>query len=74
MVNLALNKVQPAAILHIPVHFGSYAREEAAKPFLKFMGERISTADRQWQEGQALELHALANQTTPTAQTQMQHR
>lgn len=38
MVNLALNKVQPAAVLHIPVHFGSYARQEAAKPFLKFMG------------------------------------
>ena len=72
MVNLALNKVQPAAILHIPVHFASYAREEAAKPFLKLMGERISTADHQWQEGQDLELHAPANQTAPTAQIQMQ--
>lgn len=69
MVNLALNKVQPAAILHIPVHFGNYAREEAAKPFLKFMGERISTAQHQWQEGQ-LQLI----ETTPPAQTQMQSR
>jgi len=54
------------------VHFGSYAKEEAAKPFLKFMGERFSTADHQWQEGQDLELHTPAHQTTLTAQTQMQ--
>lgn len=45
VVNLSLNKVEPAAVLHIPVHFGSYARQEAAKPFQKFMGERICTAD-----------------------------
>lgn len=52
MVNLALNKVQPAAVLHIPVHFGSYARQETAKPFLKFMGERICAADHRCQEEQ----------------------
>lgn len=42
-VNLALNKVQPAAILQIPAHFESCVREEAAKPSLKFTGERVTT-------------------------------
>lgn len=67
MLNIALNKVQPAAILHIPVHFGSYAGEEAAEPFLKLTGERISATDHQWREEQDLELHTPDNQTAPTA-------
>lgn len=74
MVNPALNKVQPAAVLHIPVHFGSYARQEAAKPFQKFMGERICTADHRCQEEQDLDLHTSANKTTSLAQTQMQQQ
>lgn len=67
VLNVALNKVQPAAILHIPVHFGSYAGAEAAEPFLKLTGERTSTTDHQWREGQDLELHTPDNQTAPTA-------
>lgn len=71
MVNLALNKVQPAAVLYIPVHSGSYARQEAAKLFQKFMEETICTADHRYQEEQDLDLHTPANQTTSVAQNQM---
>lgn len=74
MVNLALNKVQPAAVLHIPVHFGSYARQEAAKPFQKFTEESICTADHKCQAEQDLDFHTPANQTTSVAQTQMQQQ
>lgn len=74
MVNTTLNKAQPAAVLHIPVHFGSYARQEAAKPFQKLMGERICTADHRCQEKQGLDLHTPANQTTSAAETQMQQQ